>query len=249
MTNKPSERQARSASTAIMLISISWTGGAIDAIAYGGLGHVFAANMTGHTVLLALSISGAEGLSMLRSIVAIFSFLAGVAVGSLLAAKSSHSDGKIRGLIRAVAVEAAILIAFTAVWFFIANRTQAETLVLIVAAAMAMGIQSAAVRNLDLPGVTTTYITGMYTQFISDLLTQFFGLGKRANNAQALDAKPQRRKSALPLQAGVLITYFMGAIVAGWTLVGIPSLAPLVGLAGLVGVALTVNSISLPENA
>jgi uncharacterized membrane protein YoaK (UPF0700 family) len=230
-----------------MLISIAWTGGAIDALAYGGLGHVFAANMTGHTVLLALSVSGAEGLSMLRSAVAILSFLAGVAVGSLIAKESAHGENKIRNLVRAVKLEAAILIAFAAVWFFWANRTQVETIVLIVAAAMAMGIQSAAVRNLGLPGIATTYITGMYTQFISDLLRRLKKSSHDAVQSQAPGCEPPRQKSALALQAGILLTYFVGAIVAGWSLVGIPSLAPLIALAGLVGVALTVNSVSLSD--
>ena len=41
---------------------------------------------------------------------------------------------------------------------------------LVALAALAMGIQSAAVQALGLPDISTTYITGTYTTFISRLV-------------------------------------------------------------------------------
>jgi uncharacterized membrane protein YoaK (UPF0700 family) len=50
-----------------LLLLLSCAAGAIDAISYLGLGRVFTANMTGHTVLLGLALMQADHQEALRA--------------------------------------------------------------------------------------------------------------------------------------------------------------------------------------
>ena len=93
------------------------TTGVIDAVSYVGLGHVFTARMTGNVVFIGFALSGAEGVSVARSLVALTSFACGALVGGRVAnglarapvrhlAIASGSCGR-RSPRRAVAVRAA----------------------------------------------------------------------------------------------------------------------------------------------
>ena len=52
--------------------------GLVDAFSYLALGHVFVANMTGNVVFLGFAVAGADGFSILASLVAGASFLMGL---------------------------------------------------------------------------------------------------------------------------------------------------------------------------
>ena len=59
--------------------------GVVDAVTYLGLGHVFAANMTGNIVLLGFALGGASEISIAASLVSLAAFLTGAAGGGVLA--------------------------------------------------------------------------------------------------------------------------------------------------------------------
>ena len=63
------------------LFVLTFTLVSIDAATYLGLGHVFAANMTGNIVLLGFGIAGGGGLPVLAPIVSLRGFLAGAGIG------------------------------------------------------------------------------------------------------------------------------------------------------------------------
>ena len=75
-----------------------------------------------------------------------------------------------------------------------------------------MGIQSATVRKLNLPGVVTTYITGTITS-----LTSGFARGIRKRDGRRAMHEADRKKrdweSRLEIQAGVFIVYGLAACV------------------------------------
>jgi uncharacterized membrane protein YoaK (UPF0700 family) len=62
------------------LLALTVVTGLIDAVSFLGLGHIFTANMTGNVVFLGFALGGAQGLSAIRSVTALFVF----AFGSLL---------------------------------------------------------------------------------------------------------------------------------------------------------------------
>src|SRR5262245_55854614 len=113
--------------------------------------------MTGNLVLLGLALGRVEVSAVERSAVA----LAGFAVGALLASiltRSASRDAWPSAATAALGVEAGLLVAFAGLW--VAGATPDG---LIVLAALGMGVQSGAVRQLAVPGVTTTFVTGTIT--------------------------------------------------------------------------------------
>src|SRR6202011_1070824 len=69
------------------LLVLTFTTGLVDAVSYLGLGHVFAANMTGNIVLLGFGIAGSGGLPVLAPLVSLAAFLLGAGAGGVLAAR------------------------------------------------------------------------------------------------------------------------------------------------------------------
>src|SRR6185503_17419800 len=68
-----------------LLLGLTVVTGLIDAFSYLALGHVFVANMTGNVVFLAFALAGAPGFSIGASLIALFAFIAGAAIGGRLA--------------------------------------------------------------------------------------------------------------------------------------------------------------------
>src|SRR5712671_5503314 len=66
------------------LLVLTFTTGLVDAVSYLGLGHVFAANMTGNIVFLGFGIAGSGGLPVVAPLVSLGSFLLGAAGGGVL---------------------------------------------------------------------------------------------------------------------------------------------------------------------
>ena len=203
---------ARAIAKSLMLVSVAWTGGATDAICYGGLGHVFAANMTGHTVLVALSLSGAAGLSIARSCIALAAFLFGVVVGAWSAKvrgwqpkqnsqldfggrdRGRHSDWICRRLVR------------------LCHRApEGQIAILIGLSGMAMGIQSAAVRSLEAAG----HCNDVYHRAIHPTN---FSLVQRVSNPTIEDRLPKLNCSVAtsrqPIRLGLPIAVLLH--LRGW---------------------------------
>jgi uncharacterized membrane protein YoaK (UPF0700 family) len=78
------------------------------------------------------------------------------------------------GIANAIALEAIILVIIT-IFLFITGSTvngRAVVYLLIVLMGLAMGIQSTAIRHLNIGGVATTYITGTLTSLVTGLVRQ-----------------------------------------------------------------------------
>ncbi|GEM_PF-485520 len=181
---------------------ISWAAGSIDAFSYLGLGHVFTANMTGNTILLALALSGdqVDGLSAIRSGIALGSYFLGAVLGTIIVSfkiqnrkedlrRKAKGESEIKALEEAfekeqwppevnvaILIEGLILLLFGLLWStLIFSSSPFWMYALIFLSAIAMGIQSVAISHLGIWGVVTTYITGTYTSFFVGLVTKISG--------------------------------------------------------------------------
>jgi uncharacterized membrane protein YoaK (UPF0700 family) len=168
------------------------------------LGRVFTANMTGNTVLLGLALVQGDADNAGRALLALSGFLGGGAVGAWIAYRGRSGHPWPRGVTVALVVESLLLAA-------LASDRTASLALQVGLAAVAMGIQSAAARRLDVLGVATTFVTGTLTSLISlivrhGVLPSASGHGKR-------------------LLAAVWIVYVAGAMAAGACTRTAPALA------------------------
>jgi uncharacterized membrane protein YoaK (UPF0700 family) len=205
-----------------LVLLLTGAAGYVDAISYLALGRVFTANMTGNTVLLGLSLVQGDADGAGRAALALAGFLLGGAAGAGIAYRGPSEEGWPRGVTIALIVECVLLA-------MLANDQSSILAGRVMLAAVAMGIQSAAARRLDIFGVATTFVTGTLTNLISlvvrhGVLPSASGHGKR-------------------LLAAVWIVYVLGAMAAGATLQLAPDLTWLLpaGVVALVVVLATIR--------
>jgi uncharacterized membrane protein YoaK (UPF0700 family) len=194
-----------------LLLLLAATSGYVDAVSYLGLGHVFTANMTGNTVLLGLALAQVRGLAALRSGVALAGFAAGVAIGSVVVEQDEKRIVWPPRVTAACALECVALLGFAIGGYLTRTAPDGRAIYpLIVVSALAMGLQSVAVRSLGVTGVATTYITGTWTSLVAGLATRL----REARLSGAPSAHtPQPR--GVGLQAAVVVSYGLAAVGGG----------------------------------
>ena len=217
----------------LLLDALTASSGAIDAISFLALGKVFTAFMTGNLVFLGLRAAGsAAAPNAINVCVSLAGFAAGVSVTTRIAKPSTESG---RWPQRTTLVLGACLIAhvcFVAVWFACGGRPSPQTVPALLGLwAIAMGIQSAAVRSLNVAGVFTTAATATFIFLAGDL-------------ADWPGTRPEHRRLA-----GVLVSLFLGATAGGGLLVIAPIYAPLLPLAITMGVVATAATVLRPDDA
>lgn len=180
----------------------------MDAIAFLGLGGVFASVMTGNLVVTGIGVADRRWELVWRALVALLGYVVGGAAGSRLA--------RSRGVRTVLAIEGALLVAFVVLWEIPDGKpTGAWAVPLIALASSAMGLRSAAIFDLPGVGVSTTYLTGMLTAMIDDAVTS---------------GRTPRIERGIPIFAAIVV----GAGIAAWLVVDAPRLAPLFPLAVLI---------------
>jgi uncharacterized membrane protein YoaK (UPF0700 family) len=216
--------EKRDAGVRQLLLALALAAGFLDAASYLGVGHVFPANMTGNTVLLAVAAAGASASDALRSVTALGGFAAGVALGALIV----DPDGRwptsaavifwLESLLLAV-----VLVAWTTV------GSQSGRYWLIALAAAAMGGQSVAVRASHVSGVQTTYMTSTFQNAIARLALGLRGIHRDSDGP------------ALPGSAW--ITYGVGALAGALAESGWGVTCVVVPLALVAAVAITATLV------
>jgi uncharacterized membrane protein YoaK (UPF0700 family) len=193
-----------------LLLLLACTAGAADAVSYMELGRVFTANMTGNTVLLGLALVQAESQAALRSALALAGFLVGGALGAWIVERGESGIWP-QTVTVALTLEWIILTAFAVDWLFVSGGTPTPSARagLIALSALAMGVQSAAARRLDVSGIATTYITGTLTNLVAGLVGRVHHAGARLNPVQ-----PTRPAHGAVLLAAVWLVYLGGAAAA-----------------------------------
>jgi uncharacterized membrane protein YoaK (UPF0700 family) len=188
---------------------LTFGAGALDVIALTHLGGVFASVMTGNLALLGLGIARADGSAVIHAVLAICSYVIGVAAGvRITGARDPSSPQWPRSVTATLSVQFVVQCALAIGWAISNGHPDgAVQLGLLAAAAASMGLQGAAMRDLGVP-LATTYLTGTLTGLI-------------AARAQV----PRARSNASDVAA--LIAAVAGAACCGLLLMVAPSAAPL----------------------
>jgi uncharacterized membrane protein YoaK (UPF0700 family) len=205
-----------------LVVALAVATGGMDAIGFIAMGGVFASVMTGNLVLLGVSVGHRNGSLAEHVGVALAGYIIGVAAGVVVAGRpgSEQSTWPAR-VTAALMVELALIVGATVGWELARGHPGGDAqLMLLGVAAVAMGIQSSAVRSLAEPGLSSTYMTGTLTGLVSAVIAGEGLSGQRRNIA-------------------VLVAVVLGAAVAGVLVVEAPRAAPAVALAALGAVILT----------
>jgi uncharacterized membrane protein YoaK (UPF0700 family) len=197
----------------VLLGVLAVSAGSADGWSFFGLGHAFVANMTGNTVFLGMSIFQKHG-DPLHFLISLACYAAGVITGSLLTRNiqaESNSDLWPHALSRTLLLEALLLVLAEAAWITTrihltpsSNGTVPLTL-LLGTVAFAIGLQSAAMLRLKIPGIVTTYISGTWTTLMSGLV--------RVKSTPA----PEKNEfeGRLLMQGAILAVYLLSAVLTG----------------------------------
>jgi len=182
----------------MLLNALAVSSGAIDAISFLVLGKVFTAFMTGNIVFLGLRAASAPAAGMVSILTSMAAFAVGVYISAQIVKPSKGSGTWPQRVTVALGVSLIAHTAFLAVWFASNGQPSIDVAhVLLGLWGFAMGMQSAAVRSLQVDGVFTTAATATIIFLVGDLTSWF------------TTAQERRRL------AGVLVSLFVGATAGG----------------------------------
>jgi uncharacterized membrane protein YoaK (UPF0700 family) len=209
----------------LLLVGLTFSSGAIDAISFLALGKVFTAFMTGNVVFLGLGVAGAGGPDEVRVLIAIAAFAAGVFVATRIVATAKGSGLWPRRVSVALGVVMVLQAVFLALWVATSGRPGTGSgHVLTGLMALAMGTQSGAVMALAVEGVFTTAATA----------TVMFLMRDAAAPGGSGDVERGRL-------AAVLAALFAGATAGGLLLAHARAYAPILPLAATAAVVATAS--------
>ena len=196
----------------VLLLLLSVAAGSADGWSYFGLGHAFVANMTGNTVLLGIAVF-LHG-DLLHPGISLVCYAAGTALAAFLTRHVREGSVWPRAVCNTLALESMILAA-AAIGWAVAGRSAEDPGstpaldALLGCAALAIGIQSGAMLQLEIPGVVTTYITGTWTRLMRGL-TRFLTREQRKPGGEKIEYEDR-----MMLQGGILCAYLLSAMATG----------------------------------
>jgi uncharacterized membrane protein YoaK (UPF0700 family) len=208
-----------------LLAALTVSSGAADVISFLALGKIFTAFMTGNIAFLGMAIAGHPGAPRIVSVLA---SMAGFAGGVYLATKivkrssrsAAHQGERATGVVWprettfALGISLLPHLCFLAIWFATSGRPGDDLIpVLLFVWALAMGNQSAAVRQLDVGGIFTTAATATFIFLAGDWAY-----------SRPLTSEEHRRLR------GVLISLVIGATAGSLLLIHAPLYAPVLPL-------------------
>jgi uncharacterized membrane protein YoaK (UPF0700 family) len=213
----------------LLLNALTVSSGAIDAISFLALGKVFTAFMTGNIAFLGLRVAGAAAPGAVSILVSMAAFAAGVYLSTRIVKPSEGSGLWPRPVTVALGLSLIAHAVFLVVWFASNGQPTVDVAhVLLAAWALAMGMQSAAVRTLHVDGVFTTAATATIIFLVGDI------------------ANWSRTAAERWRLAGVLVSLFVGATAGGLLLVHAPIYAPVLPFVITVAAVATAATL-LPE--
>jgi uncharacterized membrane protein YoaK (UPF0700 family) len=220
--------RSRQQVTAVIATALTFGSGAMDVASFTKLGGVFTSVMTGNIVLWGLAAAQRSLELASHTAVAVAGYIVGVAGGTWVAhgfrasgGEPGDNEGRVSVLPAHVSwalfAELILLAGLAVGWELTGARPAgwAQFCLLAVMAA-AMGVQSAAVKEMGLTDVSTTFLTGTLTGLVSSLVSP----GKDT---------PQGLR-----RLGVLIGLVTGASLCGLLVATAASGVPALPLAALV---------------
>jgi uncharacterized membrane protein YoaK (UPF0700 family) len=164
----------------VVLLTI--TAGAVNAVSFIVLGKVFSSVITGNMVLLGVAATTGNSGAAIHGGVALAGFSAGVLAGAPIAARGRGDSGGAGGgagaeaswpggVTAALAAEVVVLAAFCAGWEAAQGHPHGGAqLTLLVLLAVAMGMQSSAVRRLG--QMSSTFLTSTLAGVLAGVATR-----------------------------------------------------------------------------
>jgi uncharacterized membrane protein YoaK (UPF0700 family) len=191
----------------VLVVILTLTTGALDAVTYLRLGKVFSSVITGNLALLGIAVGEHRGTLALNGGLALAGYAFGVLTGGIVAGTPQQGQPVWPVQVTAtLAVELAVLVTFGAEWLAAGSHPAGPSrLALLMLAAVSMGMQSTAVRRLG--RMSTTYLTSTLTGFLTALSVQHW-------------------PSEWWRSAGVLVTLAVGATFGALSATFSPSLVP-----------------------
>ncbi|HEY3712320.1 MAG TPA: YoaK family protein [Amycolatopsis sp.] len=203
-----------------LLLTLTFVTGVVDAVSFLGLGRVFVANMTGNVVFLGFAAAGEASLSVVASVTAVLAFLLGALAGGRLISRVDDRGHRLlrdSTLVQTALVAVSVVLAAT---LGAGGRLGSELLIVVLG--LAMGLQNAAVRRIDIPDLTTTVLTRTLT-----------GLAADSKAAGGKGARPVRQLAAV---AAMLLGAFAGGLLQLHVTMWVALLLALVVLLGVLGI-------------
>ena len=153
----------------VLLVVLTLTTGALDAVTFIRLGKVFSSVITGNLALLGVAGGRQDTALALNAGLALVGYACGVMAAGAVAGTPEHGQPAWPVQVtRALAGEFGVLAAFSGEWLAAGGQPGgASRVALLLLAAAAMGMQSAAVRRLG--QMSTTYLTSTLTGILTDL--------------------------------------------------------------------------------
>jgi uncharacterized membrane protein YoaK (UPF0700 family) len=207
-------------SRVLILLSLTFVTGSVDAASYLGLGRVFTANMTGNVAMLGFAASGSPGLPLLRSAIALAAFVAGAVIAGRAVRRADSRAIWPLPVTAATACAALLLTLVFITW--VGHSSAPHANVVAAALALGMGAQGAATRKLGVADLPTTVVTSTLTGLAADSVL-----------AGGASVRWKRRAAALvALMSGALT----GALLV--------QVSPALGLAPAIVVLVTVTALT-----
>lgn len=161
----------------MIAVLLTFASGASDVASFTRLGNVFTSVMTGNITVFGLSLARGSASLAMHTALAVAGYVTGVAAGTLIARfRAERSSPGPSGehwpahMTLTLAAELTLLTGVLAGWEVTGSRPAgAAQYAILAVAACAMGIQSAAVVQLGLGNVSTTYLTGTLTGLVSEV--------------------------------------------------------------------------------
>jgi uncharacterized membrane protein YoaK (UPF0700 family) len=200
----------------LLLLELSWAAGFVDAISFLGLGSVFTANMTGNTILLAIALARGNLSDVFRSLIALAGFCLGVIAGALIV---PHSDDRptswLPAITKPLLLEFVALLILAVGWHWagaLAVSSPGFMEPLIILAAFAMGLQTAAVRRIGVSAVTSTAVTGTLAGVMASAVGR---IHSPPGSPRPEDAHARNSGAGFGLSASVWGIYAAGGLSGG----------------------------------
>ena len=202
----------------VLLLTLTFSTGLVDAASYLGLGKVFSANMTGNVVLLGFGIAGGYNLPIVAPIVSLVAFTVGAALGGRLAQSVADRHRVHVGVALGAEVTLLSVAALvTAVGTVRADAASGDAVIALLA--LAMGVRNSTVRRIAVPDLTTTVLTLTLTGLAADL-----------RHLRTNRSAPKRRLFAvLAMLTGALVGALLLKTSIGWVLALAAVLAAVTG--------------------
>ncbi|MDQ1607927.1 MAG: hypothetical protein QOE16_659 [Microbacteriaceae bacterium] len=165
MTNSPI--RTRDELHLVLMLTLTFSTGIIDAVGFLGLDRVFTGNMTGNVVILGMGLLGAGNLPVLGPVIALVGFLAGAATAGRVLRPDLAGWSRRTTTLLAIVGALLLVIALTLLG---AGQSVAPWLQYGVTGLLgsAMGMQAGTARHIAVKDVTTVVVTSTLAGLAAD---------------------------------------------------------------------------------